>query len=111
MATLAYVWHVTVCRVLNERPNVRPATRGRVLAAAAELEHRPNLAAAQPLVTSRSYGLAQSAAVAAGGRGGSAGLLPLVITGSLLSVLPLIAAFLVLQRYRRSGLDAGAVKQ
>jgi multiple sugar transport system permease protein len=55
-------------------------------------------------------GLAQWQSVAAAGGGGSAGLLPLVITGSLLSILPLIAAFLVLQRYWRSGLDAGAVK-
>ncbi|MGO1052009.1 carbohydrate ABC transporter permease [Crossiella sp. CA198] len=35
---------------------------------------------------------------------------PLVITGSLLAVLPLIVAFLLLQRFWRSGLTAGAVK-
>ena len=34
----------------------------------------------------------------------------LVITGSLLTILPLIAAFLVLQRYWQSGLSAGSVK-
>ena len=34
----------------------------------------------------------------------------LVITGALLSILPLILAFLGLQRYWRSGLAAGAVK-
>ncbi|MFC7343544.1 carbohydrate ABC transporter permease [Saccharopolyspora griseoalba] len=35
---------------------------------------------------------------------------PVVIIGSLLAVLPLIAAFLLLQRFWRSGLTAGAVK-
>jgi multiple sugar transport system permease protein len=35
----------------------------------------------------------------------------LVITGSLLTVVPLIAAFLLLQRYWQSGLAAGSVKQ
>jgi multiple sugar transport system permease protein len=35
----------------------------------------------------------------------------LVITGSLLTVIPIMAAFLFLQRYWRSGLAAGSVKQ
>ncbi|GAB3443138.1 carbohydrate ABC transporter permease [Streptomonospora sediminis] len=35
---------------------------------------------------------------------------PVVITGSLLAVLPLILSFLLLQRFWRSGLTAGAVK-
>lgn len=35
----------------------------------------------------------------------------LVITGSLITVLPLIAAFLLLQRYWQSGLAAGSVKE
>lgn len=35
----------------------------------------------------------------------------LVITGSLLTIIPLIAAFLLLQRYWQSGLSAGAVKE
>ncbi|MEU2132209.1 carbohydrate ABC transporter permease [Streptomyces sp. NPDC018352] len=35
---------------------------------------------------------------------------PLVITGSLLAVVPLIVAFIVLQRQWRSGLSAGSVK-
>ncbi|WP_189929847.1 carbohydrate ABC transporter permease [Streptomyces sulfonofaciens] len=35
---------------------------------------------------------------------------PVVITGSLLAVLPLIVAFALLQRFWRSGLTAGAVK-
>jgi len=34
----------------------------------------------------------------------------LVITGSLLTIVPLIAAFLLLQRYWQSGLSAGSVK-
>jgi multiple sugar transport system permease protein len=35
----------------------------------------------------------------------------LVITGSLLMIIPLIAAFLLLQRFWQSGLTAGSVKQ
>ncbi|WP_419999879.1 carbohydrate ABC transporter permease [Streptomyces boninensis] len=35
---------------------------------------------------------------------------PVVVMGSLLAVLPLIAAFMLLQRFWRSGLTAGAVK-
>jgi multiple sugar transport system permease protein len=35
----------------------------------------------------------------------------LVITGSLLAIVPLIAAFLLLQRYWQSGLAVGSVKQ
>ena len=34
----------------------------------------------------------------------------LVITGSLLTILPIVAAFLVLQRFWQSGLSAGSVK-
>jgi multiple sugar transport system permease protein len=35
----------------------------------------------------------------------------LVITGSLLTIIPLVAAFLLLQRFWQSGLSAGSVKQ
>lgn len=35
----------------------------------------------------------------------------LVITGSLLTIIPLVVAFLLLQRYWQSGLAAGAVKE
>lgn len=35
----------------------------------------------------------------------------LVITGALLTIVPIMAIFLVLQRYWRSGLSAGSVKQ
>ncbi|WP_211228539.1 carbohydrate ABC transporter permease [Glycomyces tenuis] len=51
----------------------------------------------------------QGQAAAAGGASGD--LIPLVVTGSLLSVVPLIIAFLFLQRYWQSGLMTGAVKQ
>lgn len=33
-----------------------------------------------------------------------------MVTGSLLSIIPLILAFLALQRFWRTGLAAGAVK-
>ena len=35
----------------------------------------------------------------------------MILTGSLLAVIPLIIAFLFLQKYWQSGLSAGAVKQ
>ncbi|CAM5474077.1 carbohydrate ABC transporter permease [Streptomyces hirsutus] len=35
----------------------------------------------------------------------------LVITGSLITIVPLIAAFLLLQKYWQSGLSAGSVKE
>lgn len=35
----------------------------------------------------------------------------LVLTGSLLAIIPIVVAFLVLQRYWQSGLTAGSVKQ
>lgn len=41
----------------------------------------------------------------------TADLYPLVITGSLLAVIPLVVAFLFLQRFWQSGLAAGSVKQ
>lgn len=48
---------------------------------------------------------------AAGSGATTTGFYPLVITGSLLAVVPLIVAFLFLQRYWQSGLAAGSVKQ
>jgi multiple sugar transport system permease protein len=54
-------------------------------------------------------GLAQWQA-ASGAGSGSQALFSTVITGSLVSVLPLMAAFLFLQRYWQSGLGTGAVK-
>lgn len=54
-------------------------------------------------------GLAQQQAATAGG-GGAQALFSTVITGSLVSVIPLIIAFLFLQRYWQSGLATGGVK-
>ena len=56
-------------------------------------------------------GLARWQGQAAASGGASGDLLPLVITGSMLSIIPLIGAFLMLQRYWQSGLLAGGVKQ
>ncbi|MDN3495472.1 carbohydrate ABC transporter permease [Planococcus sp. APC 4015] len=54
-------------------------------------------------------GLAQIQAAASAG-GGSQALFSTVITGSFVSILPLIIAFLFLQRYWQSGLATGSVK-
>jgi multiple sugar transport system permease protein len=54
-------------------------------------------------------GLAQMQAASAAG-GGAKVLFSTVITGSMVSVLPLIIAFLYLQRYWQSGLTTGGVK-
>ena len=54
-------------------------------------------------------GLAQWNAQATAGAGSQA-LFNLIITGSVLSIIPLIAAFLFLQRYWQSGLTLGGVK-
>ncbi|MFF2060428.1 carbohydrate ABC transporter permease [Streptomyces sp. NPDC058200] len=59
-------------------------------------------------------GLNQWNSLATGNAGSGAtttGFYPLVITGSLLAIIPLIIAFLFLQRYWQSGLAAGSVKQ
>ncbi|WEO77821.1 LacI family DNA-binding transcriptional regulator [Cryobacterium sp. SO2] len=53
VARLAGVSHQTVSRVLNDLPNVRPATRQRVEKAIAALNYRPS-PAARALVTRRS---------------------------------------------------------
>lgn len=54
-------------------------------------------------------GLALWQSTAAGGSGSQA-LFSTVITGSFLSIIPLVIAFLFLQRYWQSGLAAGGVK-
>lgn len=46
-----------------------------------------------------------------GGGGANSDMLALVVTGSLLSIIPLVVAFLLLQRYWQSGLATGSVKQ
>ncbi|HEX8345997.1 MAG TPA: carbohydrate ABC transporter permease [Actinoplanes sp.] len=56
-------------------------------------------------------GLASWSSQSVGGSGSSGELLALVVTGSMVSVVPLIAAFLLLQRYWQSGLGAGGVKE
>jgi multiple sugar transport system permease protein len=56
-------------------------------------------------------GLSAWSSQSVGGSGSTGELLALVVTGSLLSVVPLIAAFLFLQRYWQSGLTAGGVKE
>jgi multiple sugar transport system permease protein len=55
-------------------------------------------------------GLASWSSQSVGGGGSTGALLSSVVTGSLLSVIPLIAAFLLLQRYWQSGLSTGSVK-
>ncbi|MGW1993492.1 carbohydrate ABC transporter permease [Embleya sp. NPDC001921] len=42
---------------------------------------------------------------------GSTAIYPILLTGSLLAIVPLIVAFLFLQRFWQSGLSAGGVKQ
>jgi multiple sugar transport system permease protein len=55
-------------------------------------------------------GLAQLQATANSAGGASVALFPVVITGSFISVIPLVIAFLYLQRFWQSGLGAGGVK-
>ncbi|WP_374117254.1 MULTISPECIES: carbohydrate ABC transporter permease [unclassified Streptomyces] len=56
-------------------------------------------------------GLNQWNSLANGGSGGTQPMYPLLLTGSLLAIVPLIVAFLFLQRFWQSGLAAGGVKQ
>jgi multiple sugar transport system permease protein len=42
--------------------------------------------------------------------GGNSILFNLVITGSLVAVIPLIISFIFLQRYWQGGLNAGSIK-
>ncbi len=54
-------------------------------------------------------GLAQWQALSSGGAGGET-LWNLVVTGAFLSIIPLVVAFLALQRYWQGGLALGAIK-
>lgn len=54
VAALAGVSMKTVSRVMNNEPNVRPATREKVTAAVAQLDYRPNMSA-RSLAGNRSY--------------------------------------------------------
>ncbi|RRR96927.1 carbohydrate ABC transporter permease [Glycomyces terrestris] len=56
-------------------------------------------------------GLANWQGQASSSGGASGDYVPLVITGSLVSIFPLIIAFLFLQRYWTTGLVSGSVKQ
>ncbi|MBO9577229.1 MAG: LacI family DNA-binding transcriptional regulator [Microbacteriaceae bacterium] len=53
VAALAGVSHMTVSRVLNDSPNIRPETRAKVLKVIDEVKFRPN-SAARALATKRS---------------------------------------------------------
>jgi multiple sugar transport system permease protein len=55
-------------------------------------------------------GLAQWQSTSSAGSGSQA-LFSMVITGSMVSIIPLVVAFLFLQRYWQSGLATGGVKQ
>ncbi|NUQ88417.1 MAG: carbohydrate ABC transporter permease, partial [Glycomyces artemisiae] len=55
-------------------------------------------------------GLANWQGQAASSGGASGDYIPLVVTGSLISIFPLIVAFLFLQRYWTTGLVSGSVK-
>jgi multiple sugar transport system permease protein len=55
-------------------------------------------------------GLAAWQSQSVGGGGSTGALLSSVVTGSFLSIIPLVAAFLLLQRYWQSGLSTGSVK-
>jgi len=55
-------------------------------------------------------GLAQWQSTSSAGSGSQA-LFSMVITGSLVSIIPLVVAFLFLQRYWQSGLATGGVKE
>ena len=70
-----------------------------------------------PLIVLRSQeyfpltvGLAAWNQLAAGAGGGSRVLFPIVITGALVSIVPVIIVFLLLQRFWQGGLSIGAVK-
>jgi multiple sugar transport system permease protein len=54
-------------------------------------------------------GLSQWYALATSGSGGAV-LFSIVMAGSLVSIVPVIAAFLIMQRYWQGGLGAGGVK-
>lgn len=70
----------------------------------------PLIMLSEPRLYPLTVGLAQWQAQTQGG-GGSAPIFSLVITGSLISIIPLIIAFLYLQRYWQTGLATGGVKQ
>jgi len=70
----------------------------------------PLIMLSNPKLFPLTLGLAQLQASSEAG-GGSAALFSTVITGSLVSIIPLVIAFLYLQRYWQSGLASGGVKE
>ena len=70
----------------------------------------PLIMLSDPKLFPLTLGLAQLQAASEAG-GGSAALFSTVITGSLVSIVPLVLAFLYLQRYWQTGLSAGGVKE
>jgi len=69
----------------------------------------PLIMLSEPTWYPLTVGLSQWSAQASGV--GAQPIYNLVITGSLLTIIPIVIAFLVLQRYWQSGLSAGSVKQ
>ena len=69
----------------------------------------PQVVLNDPNLYPLTVGLAAWNDLASGG-GGAQNLYPLVITGSLVSVVPIILAFLFLQRYWQGGLTFGSLK-
>ncbi len=69
----------------------------------------PLVMVTDPKLMPVTVGLAQWNELASAGSGGQA-LFSLVITGALIGVLPVVAMFLLLQRFWQGGLASGAVK-
>jgi len=55
-------------------------------------------------------GISQWQSLAAANNGGGTSLWSLIIIGSLVSIIPLVIAFLSLQRYWQGGLSLGSLK-
>jgi DNA-binding LacI/PurR family transcriptional regulator len=116
VAARAGVSHQTVSRVLNDHPNVRPATRDKVLQAIAELGYRRN-PAARALVTRRSGTIGvmssgsalfgpSSTLIAVEGAARDAGLFVSVATIAKWEVEPVSAA---LEHFMDQGVDGVVV--
>jgi multiple sugar transport system permease protein len=72
----------------------------------------PLIMLSDPSLYPITVGLSSLAAqTAGGGSGANSETVVLVVTGSMLSIVPLIVAFLLLQRYWQSELATGSVKQ
>ena len=69
----------------------------------------PLVVLSNPKLYPVTVGLANMNAMANAGSGAQV-LFPLVIVGALVAIIPLIAAFLALQRYWRSGLALGSIR-